>query len=130
MKINIPTFEELLDRLNLDTEGQKKLIEILLIVGSILVALKLPDGMIWVFMLFVLMAILYYITIQKNSKLNRLVPLFVSSTFTIILTTILFMNINTPILFLLYLKIILFAIYYVVFTIIIWVALIKRQQTA
>ena len=49
MKIITPTFEELLDKFNLDTEGQKKLIELLLIIGSILVALKLPDSMIVIF---------------------------------------------------------------------------------
>jgi hypothetical protein len=125
MKIIIPTFERLLEKFNLDIEGQKKLIEILLIIGSIIVALKLPDSMIWIFMLFVLMAILYYITAKNNSKPDRLLPLAVSCTFTGIVTTILFMNVNTPI-FLLYIKLIMFAIYYVVFTLIIWVALIRR----
>ena len=115
----------ILDKFNLDTEGQLKLIEILLIVGSILVALKLPDSMIWIFMLFVLMAIFYYITIKKDSKPNRLIPFFVSCTFSGIVTTILFLNMNIPIFFL-YPKIILFTIYYVFFTIIIWIALIKR----
>jgi hypothetical protein len=125
MKIIIPTFEELLDRFNLDTEGQKKLIELLIITGSILVALKLPDSMIWLFMLFLLMAIFYFITIKKDFKRNRLLPLFVSCSFTGIVTTILFMNMNIPFFFP-YLKIIMFSIYYVTFTIIIWVALIKR----
>jgi len=120
-----PINERFLEKFNLDIEGQKKLIEILLIVGSILVALKLPDSMIWIFMLFVLMAILYYITAKKISKPDRLLPLAVSCTFTGIVTGILFINVNTPI-SLLYIKMILFGIYYVVFTLIIWAALIRR----
>lgn len=125
MKIIIPTFEKLLNRFNLDIEGQKKLIELLLIVGSILVALKLPDSMIWIFMIFVLTAIYYFISIKKDSKPDRLLSLIVSCTFSGIVTALLFMNINVPIFFL-YPKIILFTIYYVFFTIIIWIALIKR----
>lgn len=123
------SFEQLLDKFNLDTEGQKKLIEILLIIGSIIVALKLPDNMIWIFMLFVLSSILYFIIIQKNSQFNRLIPLAVSCTFTGIVTVVLFMNLNLPnfaTIFFQYLKLLLFGIYYLIFTLIIWLALIRK----
>ncbi len=123
MKVIIPVPEKLLENLNLNTEGQKKLIELLILTGSILVALKLPDSMIGVFMLFILTAIIYYIRVWKGSQTQRLIPLIVSCTFSAIVTIVLVMNMNIPFL---YLKVIMFTFYYAAFTIIIWIALIRR----
>lgn len=125
MKIIIPTFEEVLDKFNLDTEGQKKLLELLILTGSILVALKLPESMIWIFMLFVFTAIFKFITIKEDSKFDWLLPLIVSCTFSGIVTGLLVMNMYISNFVL---KAILFTIYYVSLTFIICVALIKRSQ--
>ena len=69
----------------LDISQRTKLIEILLIVGSIVAAFKIPTSMIWLFMLFVLFSILYYILlIQKEkdfSSLLSLISAFVSASF-------------------------------------------------
>ena len=54
-------------KFQLDTSQRTKLIEILLIVGSIVAAFKMPTKMIWLFMLFFLCSILYYIIIQKET---------------------------------------------------------------
>ena len=62
-----------------------KLIEILLIVGSIIAAFKLPINLIWMFILFVIFSILYYILIQNNllkkGLLSRLISFLVASLF-------------------------------------------------
>lgn len=59
------------NKLNLVDEDKLKLIEILLIVGSILVAFKfLPDSMVWIFLLFVVVAIALFIKLKKGSKKN------------------------------------------------------------
>jgi len=52
----------------LDIKEKSKLIEILLIVGALLVALQLPKILIWIFMLFVIFAIVYFISIQHHHK--------------------------------------------------------------
>jgi hypothetical protein len=68
----------------LDISQRTKLIEILLIVGSIVAAFKIPTKMLWLFMLFVLLSILYYILIQKEkdfSKLLDVTSIFVSASF-------------------------------------------------
>ena len=69
----------------LDVSQRTKLIEILLIVGSIVAAFKIPTSMIWVFMLFVLFSVLYYILlIQKEkdfSSLLSFISAFVSASF-------------------------------------------------
>lgn len=101
MNINIPTFEEI-------------------------VALKPPNDMIWIFMIFVLMSILYYITAKRNSRPDRFISLSISCTFTGIVTILLFMNLNIPN-SLIYIKLSFFSLYYVLFTFIIWLALIRRD---
>lgn len=68
----------------LDISQRTKLIEILLIVGSIVAAFKIPTKMLWLFMLFVLLSILYYILIQKEKDFSNLLDvtsIFVSASF-------------------------------------------------
>ncbi len=67
-----------------------KLIEILLIVGSLIAAFKLPTNMVWVFMLFAICSIIYYIFIQTPiRKHSIMMPLSacVSFTFVAIVTS-------------------------------------------
>jgi len=52
----------------LDIKEKSKLIEILLIVGALLETLQLPKNLIWIFMLFVIFAIVYFISIQHHHK--------------------------------------------------------------
>jgi hypothetical protein len=61
------------NKLNLSKDDDKiKLIEILLIVGSILVAFKfLPDNMVWIFLLFVVLAIALFIKLKEGSEKNK-----------------------------------------------------------
>ena len=59
------------NKLNLEDEDKLKLIELLLVVGSILVAFKfLPDNVVWVFLLFVVLAIFVFIGLKKGVKKN------------------------------------------------------------
>ena len=55
-------------KIQLDIDQRTKLIEILLIVGSIIVAFKIPTSMIWLFMFFVLFSIVYYILNLQEEK--------------------------------------------------------------
>src|SRR3989304_277940 len=78
-----------MDLLYLNSEQKKGLIEIILIVGSILIALKTPDTlqgevislndsrMTVLFLLVLLLSILYFILIQKELEKNM--KMFVSS---------------------------------------------------
>ena len=59
----------------LGVRQRTKLIEILLIVGSIVAAFKIPTRMVWLFMFFALFAILYYILIQKENDFSPLLSL-------------------------------------------------------
>lgn len=60
----------------LDVSQRTKLIEILLIVGSIVAAFQISTNVIWFFMFFVLFAILYYIfLIQKENDVSPLLSL-------------------------------------------------------
>ena len=56
-------------KFQLDTSQRTKLIEILLIVGSIVAAFKMPTKMIWLFMLFFFMfhSVLHYYT-ERNGR--------------------------------------------------------------
>ena len=55
-------------KIQLGIDQRTKLIEILLIVGSIIVAFKIPTSMIWLFMFFVLFSIVYYILNLQEEK--------------------------------------------------------------
>jgi len=71
-------------KFQLDKSQKTKLIEILLIVGSIVAAFKIPASLIWIFMLFVLCSILYYIVIQKegeNISFISIISAFISGSF-------------------------------------------------
>ncbi len=71
----------------LNVNQKMKLIEILLIVGSILAAFKIPSDMIWLFMIFILFSILYYIHIQQKKVGHlELTSIFVSASFVGIIT--------------------------------------------
>lgn len=60
------------EKWNLKDEDKIKLLELLLIIGSILVAFKfLPDNMVWIFLLFVVSAIALFIKLTQGSKKNK-----------------------------------------------------------
>ncbi len=63
----------------LDDSRKEKLIEILLIMGSILAAFNLPKDLIWLFMFFLLMSVMYFIYLKepKMKKFNSFL-LFIS----------------------------------------------------
>ena len=68
----------------LNVKEKSKLIEILLIVGALLTAFQLPINLIWIFMLFVILAIVYFILIQhhhKESIVLNLIAFFTSLCF-------------------------------------------------
>jgi hypothetical protein len=76
----------------LDDSRKEKLIEILLITGSILTALNLPSEMIFIFTLFLFMSILYYISFRdkriKNSIYIQAISAVVSYSFIGVLASI------------------------------------------
>ena len=74
----------MLNGIYLDKKSKGKLIEILLIVGSIVAAINLPANMVWIFMLFLLSSIIYYIFLQspkKNTTSMYFISIFISIMF-------------------------------------------------
>ncbi len=81
----------------LDKKGKEKLIEILLIIGSILAAFGYPEfpvDLVWIFMLFLLMSISYYIFLQSPKK-NPKLMLFISAFISLMFSSIIVYNIAT-----------------------------------
>ncbi len=122
-----------IEAINLKQPEKLKLIEMLLIVGSIITAFKAqPDNMATIFMLFLMGSIIYYIyiqsaTLQSNSAYNHfinLIPLFIAAAFSTILNVNLFMSIYINV-FSEFPKIttVLYILYYVTFSFIIYAAL-------
>jgi len=61
-----------MNKFNLEDPDKIKLIELLLVVDTILVAFKfLPDNFVWIFILFVVMAIVLFIKLKKGTEKNR-----------------------------------------------------------
>ncbi len=125
-------FNNFVEKVNLNTEKKSKLIEILLLVGTILVALKtLQDFLLIVFMFFIFSSIFYYIIIQNdNSKpscWDNIHVLVIAATFSMLVNVNLFINLWSDFVrFSPPLGIILFSIYYLVLTFLLYAALIKR----
>ena len=124
-------FKEIIKNLNLDWKQKTKLIELLLLVGSILVALKSqPDTLSWIFMLFIFFSIVYYIIIQKDTLKsnisNTIVPLIIAVSFSTILNVNLFISLSKSVVSLSpTLMTFLYAFYYLFLSFVIWAALIK-----
>lgn len=125
-------YNKLIENRNLDTPHKLKLIETLLIVGSILVALKTPQGPLLVdFMFFVLLSIFYYTTIQKDksepSIWQDIIVLFIAATFSTLVNVNLFIGFDsTPLGVATFLGKILYFAYYSALTLVLWAALVKR----
>ena len=90
-----------IEAINLKQPEKLKLIEILLIVGSIITAFKAQqDNIATIFMLFLMGSIIYYIyiqsaTLQSNNDCNHfinLIPLFIAASFSTILNVNLFIT--------------------------------------
>lgn len=120
---------EFIEIVNLDKEKKSKLIEILLLVGSILVALKTVQGfMLVVFMLFILTSIFHYIFIQnqtdksEHSIAEYFVAFFIAATFSLLVNVNLLIA-NSAVIFIPSLAIILFWSYNFLLILVIWVAL-------
>lgn len=133
-------------------EDKKRLIELLLIVGSLVVAFKTPDDLIgrsiaikgstitWSFMVFALFSILYFILIQakikdhvKKIELINKSSFVVSIFFSVIMASILALSTAKDITIQLieagaYLLI--FFIYWLTFTFILWAALREKKPQA
>lgn len=123
----------IIERINLENKKKSKLIEVLLIVGSILFAFKAqPDIIVSLFALNLFLSIIYYILIQNDtSKLNgasnilfNAIPVFIAGTFSLALNYNLFESLiksgldQFP-----RSTIVLYGIYYSTLSIIIWIAL-------
>ncbi len=115
----------------LDDSRKEKLIEILLITGSILTALNLPSDMIAIFTLFLFAAILYYISFRdkrvKNSAYIYAVSAVVSYSFIGVLTSIFGINLIRSSPQLADLSIVMTIVYYFIFGAILTAVLSKGK---
>ena len=128
-------FKEIIENLNLEKKQKTKLIELLLLVGSILVAFKSqPEALGWIFMFFIFSSIVYYIFIQKDdfkpNIRNNLIPLMIAVTFSTILNANLFLSLGKSVVslsltFITFLYVVLYAVYYLFLSFVIWAALVK-----
>ena len=122
----------------LESEAQKiRLIELLLLIGTLLAAFNLVKDWIWMYLVFALFSIIYFIIIQKPNRSKgqkdaiSAISLIVAVFFSGILTGTLFISIPKAILpyFIVWYYVIaiilLFLSYYIVFTLILWTALKK-----
>ena len=123
--------KEVFENINLEKKQKIKLIELLLLVGSILVAFKSqPDALGWVFMFFIFFSIVYYIFIQKDifkpNIIANLIPIMIAVTFSTILNVNLFVSFGKEIISLSpTFMAILYTGYYLVLSFIISAALMK-----
>lgn len=101
MSKKFPYLEEFTEDLKLDNKQKVKLIELLLLISSILVAFKLPSDLIPLFMMFVLFSIVYWIILQKDTirtvnsvstMVKHIFPSMISFFFVLIVTSIQFSN--------------------------------------
>ena len=119
-------------KFQLDTSQRTKLIEILLIVGSIVAAFKMPTKMIWLFMLFSLCSILYYIIIQKETgdttptPFLAVISIVISASFVGIIVFNFALSLFEALSGFSLVIVALTIIYYIVFTIIIYKALMGK----
>lgn len=121
----------LIERFNLDDVKKSKLIEVLLIVGSILAVLTPPRDLIrGIFMFFIFFSIYYYIFIQKiNSKsvfVTNFFAFFTAVTFSLLVIANLFSalaNILDT-----FWHNLLFVVYFIALTWILFAALMQRQD--
>ncbi len=120
--------EKLFESLSLDKDQKLKLIELLLIIGTLSATFNLAKDWIWLYMLFALTSIIYFIIIQKdfqNKIFIYIIAIFISTIFSGIITGNLFVTIvkdpHVPP----FIYLILFIIYYIVFSVIIFLALKK-----
>ena len=119
-------------KFQLDTSQRTKLIEILLIVGSIVAAFKMPTKMIWLFMLFFLCSILYYIIIQKETgdttppPFLAVISIVISASFVGIIVFNFALSLFEALSGFSLVIVALTIIYYIVFTIIIYKALMGK----
>ncbi len=120
--------EKLFEILSLDKDQKLKLIELLLIIGTLSATFNLAKDWIWLYMLFALTSIIYFIIIQKdfqNKIFIYIIAIFISTIFSGIITGNLFVTIvkdpHVPP----FIYLILFIIYYIVFSVIIFLALKK-----
>jgi len=118
-------------KFQLDTSQRTKLIEILLIVGSIVAAFKMPTKMIWLFMLF-FCSILYYIIIQKETgdttptPFLAVISIVISASFVGIIVFNFALSLFEALSGFSLVIVALTIIYYIVFTIIIYKALMGK----
>ena len=126
----------IIEAINLKQSEKLKLIELLLIIGSILIAFKeQPENMIDIFMIYLFFSIIYYIFIH-NLKLDtgynwffNLIPLIIAASFSIMLNVNLFLSVGANALskFPTFMAA-LYMLYYVVFSFIIYAALANLDE--
>jgi len=80
-------------KFELSIDDKKKIIQVLLIVSAIISAFKIPDEIIWIFMLFILFSLIYYVflfsdKIRENIQTMNFITVFVSSLFSLNFTLI------------------------------------------
>ena len=114
----------------LDDSRKEKLVEVLLVMGSILAAFTLPQSLIWMFMIFILMSILYLIFFKepnmKGSNLFLVISAFVSFTFIGIVVYNFGVSLINSYPQFAYIYLILTILYYVIFGAILTAALYKN----
>ncbi len=136
-------FESVEERLNIfyleKNEQKLQLIELLLLIGTLYSAFNLEKGWIWLYVLFTLVSVLYFITIQKTYhsktqlKYISLISFLVAILFSALLSGNLFICLPraelSPSLSLVYaiIILILFIIYYICISMILWIALKKKD---
>ena len=129
---------DIIEAINLKQPEKLKLIELLLIIGSILIAFKeQPENMIDIFMIYLFFSIIYYIFIQNLTlKLDaghnwffNLIPLTIAASFSTMLNVNLFLSVGTNVLsqFPTFMTA-LYILYYVVFSFIIFAALANLDK--
>lgn len=123
--------DKFIENVNLDNPQKIDLIQTLLIVSSILVALKTQDTLSNIFMLFIFTSIIYYIVVLKDRLkpgiLHNLHVLVIAATFSTLVNVNLFSTFwNAFEKLSLSLGIFLYLVYYLLLTLILWAALVKR----
>lgn len=117
--------------LYLDRKQKLKLVELLLIVGSLMTAFQLPTDLRWMFPIFALFSILYHISIEsKKEQVLSMSAVMISISFTGIITYNLGIGIwaLTPQIGILYVSTALVIMaYYLFFAYLIYTALAKNK---
>ncbi len=136
-------YSDVFEDFQLDNKQKIKLVELILLISSIL-TFKLPNDLIWAFMMVLLSSIVYWIVLQKDTKrpidykfiiadkstisairtwLRYIVPMLISFFFSLVLDSALFNGLklsDTPILTI---SGFLFIIYFIATFLVLWIAL-------